>query len=81
MKKAIASGLVVIAGILSGCASNGDLKEVKKEALSAAQEADRKADDALAVAQDAKRIAEDADARARRSEEMLNRGFRKSMYK
>jgi hypothetical protein len=76
-----ALSLALFLGVISGCASTGDLKEVRREALAASEEANRKAEDAMQTAEDAKRLAEDANMKAERNEEMLNRGFRKSMYK
>jgi hypothetical protein len=67
--------------VATGCATNGDVRVAKEEAITAATEADRKADEALREAREAKRIAQNAEGRADRSEEMLNRGFKRSMYK
>lgn len=67
--------------IVTGCATTGDVRMAKEEAITAATEADRKADEALREAREAKRIAQSAEGRADRSEEMLNRGFKRSMYK
>jgi len=67
--------------VATGCATNGDVRIAKEEAITAATEADRKADEALREAREAKRIAQNAEGRADRSEEMLNRGFKRSMYK
>jgi hypothetical protein len=74
---ALTIGMVVA----TGCATNGDVRIAKEEAITAATEADRKADEALREAREAKRIAQNAEGRADRSEEMLNRGFKRSMYK
>lgn len=64
-----------------GCATSSDVRIAKNEALDAAAEANRKADEALAVARDARRLAQEADSRSARSEEMINRGFKRAMYK
>lgn len=64
-----------------GCASTSDVRIARNEALDAAAEANRKADEALAIAREARRLAQEADARSARSEEMLNRGFKRAMYK
>ena len=71
------SGLFLAVLLITGCASNGDLARVRSEA----QEARSVAEQALETAQEAKQMAQEADARSRRSEEMLNRGFKRSMYK
>ncbi len=81
MKKIQTIALVVGLFVVSGCATNGDVRIAKEEAITAATEADRKADEALREAREAKRIAQNAEGRADRSEEMLNRGFKRSMYK
>jgi hypothetical protein len=60
-----------------GCASNGELAKVRTEAELARQTADT----ALRTAEDAKSIAQEANSRSQRHEEMLNRGFKRSMYK
>jgi outer membrane murein-binding lipoprotein Lpp len=69
--------IVLSVGLLTGCASNGELGRVRSEA----QEARSVAEQALETAQEAKQIAEEADSRAMKSEEMLNRSFKRSMYK
>jgi hypothetical protein len=81
MKKIQAMALVLGVVVATGCATNGDVRVAKEEAITAATEADRKADEALREAREAKRIAQNAEGRADRSEEMLNRGFKRSMYK
>lgn len=75
----IASKVVVLAALVSvvGCASNSELAKVRSEAELARQTADQ----ALRTAEDAKQTAQDADMKASRAEEMLNRGFKRSMYK
>ena len=67
--------------LMVGCVSNSELQAVKLEALQASSDANRTAEEALLEAREAKRIAQEANSRAVRSEEMLNRGFKRSMYK
>lgn len=81
MKRFTIFALAAVACASIGCATTGDVRIAKQEALDAASEADRKADEALAVAREARRLAQEADARSARSEEMLNRGFKRAMYK
>jgi hypothetical protein len=61
----------------TGCATTGDVQIARD----AAADANQRAEEAMRTAQEAKRLAQEADARASRSEEMLNRGFKRSMYK
>ena len=61
----------------TGCATTGDVQVARD----AAADANQRAEEAMRTAQEAKRLAQDAEARAARSEEMLNRGFKRSMYK
>lgn len=71
-----------IAAMMSvGCASNSELRAVKLEAMEEAQSANRNAEAALVAAREAKALAQEANTRSLRSEEMLNRGFKRSMYK
>ena len=79
--KAIVGIALILCVFVAGCATNGDVRLAKEEALSAASEAQRKADEAIREAREAKRMAQSAEGRADRSEEMLNRGFKRSMYK
>ena len=73
--KILSLAVAVVAA--AGCATTSDVQV----AQDAANDAGRQAEEAMRVAQEAKRLAQDADARASRSEEMLNRGFKRSMYK
>ncbi len=73
--------LSVLACVSVGCATSSDVRIAKNEALDAAAEASRKADEALVMAREARRLAQEADSRSARSEEMLNRGFKRAMYK
>jgi uncharacterized protein HemX len=77
MKRMKILSLVVAVIAATGCATTGDVRV----AQDAATDANEKAEEALRTAQEAKRLAQDAEARAARSEEMLNRGFKRSMYK
>jgi|GEM_PF-3193156 len=81
MNKSLVFTLAVTALCSLGCATTGDVRAAKQEALDASAEAARKADEALTTAREARRLAQDAEARAARSEEMLNRGFKRAMYK
>jgi hypothetical protein len=65
----------------TGCATSSEVRLAKDEAMDAAGDASRKAEEALREAKEARRLAQDADARASRAEEMLNRSFKRSMYK
>jgi hypothetical protein len=67
--------------LMIGCASNGQLRDTRLEALQASDSARRTADEALAEARTARQIAEDTRIRTARNEEMVNRGFRNSMQK
>jgi murein lipoprotein len=77
MKRILIAGVVVGACAMSGCATNSDVRIVREQV----EEADRKADEALSEAREAKRLAQEANERSMRSEEMLNRSFKRSMYK
>lgn len=77
MKKIQTLGLVVALAAATGCATTSEVQVARD----AAADANQRAEEAMRTAQEAKRIAQDADARASRAEEMLNRGFKKSMYK
>lgn len=82
MTKVFLASLVAVSVV--GCASSGQLSKVKddaKDANQTAQSAMSTAQDAQSAAQEAKRLAEAADERARRTEEIVNRSFKKSMYK
>ena len=77
MKRIRFLSLVLAVVAATGCATRGDVQI----AQDAATDANQKAEEALRTAQEAKRLAQDAEAKASRSEEMLNRGFKRSMYK
>jgi len=77
MRRVLTASVLIAACVVSGCASRGDVRLVGEQV----EEADRKADEALSEAREAKRLAQEANERSLRSEEMLNRGFKRSMYK
>ncbi len=77
MRKKGLIALAMVASVSMGCATTGDVQIARDEA----REASRKADEALEAAREARRVAQDAETRAARSEEMLNRSFKRSMYK
>jgi len=77
MKKMHVLSLAVALFTATGCATTGDVQVARD----AAADANERAEEAMRIAQEAKRLAQDADSRAARSEEMLNRGFKRSMYK
>ena len=70
--------------LMTGCATNGDIQRLESQIDAVrleAQTASRSAEQAKTMAASAERKADDANSRARNAEEMLNRGFKKSMYK
>jgi len=77
MRKKGLIALAMVASVSMGCATTGDVQIARDEA----REASRKADEALEAAREVRRVAQDAETRAARSEEMLNRSFKRSMYK
>ena len=77
MRRVLTASVLIAACVVSGCASRGDVRTLGEQV----EEADRKADEALSEAREAKRLAQEANDRSLRSEEMLNRGFKRSMYK
>jgi hypothetical protein len=66
-----------LVALCSGCATHSDVTKVQNEA----RDAQRTAEHALTTAQSAKSIAQEANDRSLRTEEMLNRGFKRSMRK
>ena len=69
---------------LSSCATTGSVRKVHNEAKDAsllASQANLNAKQALETALEAQRTALAAETRARQTEEMLNRGFERSMRK
>lgn len=77
MKKSIIAVLTFVMVMAMGCASNSELKKVEADA----REAHQVADQAYQMAQQAKDTALAADERSQRNEEVLNRHFKRSMYK
>jgi hypothetical protein len=77
MRKGIAASILVVGALISGCATKNDVRVVHDKV----EEVDRKADEALSEARAAKRLAQEANERSMRTEEMLNRSFKRSMYK
>ena len=70
--------LVAVLGVMTvGCASTSEVKELRGEVAVIRTDLQ----DARFDAQEARRLAEEANARSRTTEEMLNRGFKRSMYK
>ena len=69
--------VIVGVGVLAGCATRSSVREARDEASQAQTTASR----ALNEADKARAKADAADARSERTEEMLNRVFKKSMRK
>jgi murein lipoprotein len=65
------------AALFCGCATHSDVRKAQNDATNA----QRTADQALTTAQQAKSMAQEANDRSYRAEEMLNRGFKRSMRK
>jgi hypothetical protein len=66
-----------LAAVFSGCASHSDVTKVQNETRNAQHTAEQ----ALSTAQGAKSLAQEANDRSLRTEEMLDRGFKRSMRK
>ena len=80
--KLVKLACVVVAMIACvGCASQSDVRAAKEEVMRDVNDANRTSEEALAAAREARQLAQEANARAQRTEEMLNRGFKRSMYK
>ena len=77
MRKGIASSILVVGAFISGCATKSDVRVVHDQV----EEVERKADEALSEARAAKRLAQEANERSMQTEEMVNRSFKRSMYK
>jgi murein lipoprotein len=79
------AGLLMAAlAITAGCASTGDVDELRAELERANAAAERAAADAASARQDAaaaRAAAEQAQAEAVKTNEKLDRMFKKSMYK
>ncbi len=63
--------------LLTGCATNGDIRKLDSEIAAIRSESMI----TQRMAEDAKKAADEANARSKSTEEMLNRSFKKSMYK
>jgi outer membrane murein-binding lipoprotein Lpp len=78
-------GLVALAGALvSGCATNGDIEEVRKmaaDAQAASSRAEQAASSAQATAERAEASAQDANSCCAANTEKLERVFQRSMRK
>jgi hypothetical protein len=86
MKKIQAAFLILLGTSLavSGCASTSKVAEVQAQAADAQRTADlalSTAQNAMQTAQQARSTAQEANDRSYRTEEMLDRGFRRSMRK
>lgn len=77
MRKSIAVSILVVGALISGCATKSDVRVVRDQV----EDVERKADEALSEARAAKRLAQEANERSMRTEEMVNRSFKRSMYK
>lgn len=69
--------IAVTSLLMTGCATNASVRKVHDEAEYAKQTAEH----ALSVANEAKQTALAADDRSKKTEEALNRGFKKAMRK
>jgi len=77
MRKILAASVLVFGALLSGCATKSDVRVVQDQV----EQVERKADEAVSEARAAKRLAQEANERSMRTEEMVNRSFKRSMYK
>ena len=68
---------LLMVGTLMGCASTGDIKRLDGDIASLRSQVEMAQQDAEA----ARRSADEANTRSKMTEEMLNRGFKRSMYK
>jgi murein lipoprotein len=83
-KGASAALLIASLAMTAGCASTGDVDELRAELARANAAAERAAADAASARQDAaaaRAAAEKAQAEAAETNEKLDRMFKKSMYK
>jgi hypothetical protein len=69
--------LTTAAVLFCGCATHSDIHKVQTDVANA----QRTADQALVAAQQAKSMAQEANDRSYRTEEMLDRSFKRSMRK
>lgn len=76
--------LLIVVGLMGGCATTGDVETLRAEI----QQVDTKADTAMTTAEEAKRTsaealeaARDAKATSEATEEKIDRMFKKAMHK
>ena len=69
--------VAIAAALTTGCATTGSVDKVANDLAATRIEVQ----DAQRTAQEAKRAADEANARSKNTEEMLNRSFKKSMFK
>ena len=69
--------LLLCLSLVVGCATKGSVRRVR----ASVDDTQAIAEEALATAREAKQLASEADSRSKRTEEVLNRGFKRSMYK
>jgi hypothetical protein len=77
MRRGLLLSSCVFGALLSGCATNSAVRVVRDQV----EEVEQKAEEALSEARAAKRLAQEANDRSMRTEEMMNRSFKRSMYK
>ena len=77
MRSLLSFSCVVVGLLCSGCAATRDMRAVNHRV----DKLERQLDEAIAEARAAREGVQEANARARRTEEMLNRSFKRSMYK
>jgi hypothetical protein len=76
--KGLLISCTLLAGLsFVGCASRSSVEELRADLDMTRQTSE----EALATAREAKQVASEADARSKRTEEVLNRSFKRSMYK
>jgi murein lipoprotein len=83
-KTITAASMLVAASALAGCATNGDIEELRAEIAKVNTTANQAAADAASAKADtaaAKAAAEEARDTAQDTNEKLDRMFKKSMYK
>lgn len=79
-----AASMLVVASAMTGCATNGDIEELRAEIAKVNTTASQAATDAASAKADtaaAKAAAEEARDTAQDTNEKLDRMFKKSMYK
>lgn len=84
LKRVAMYSVLVSAAALTGCATNGDLEELRAEVAKVSSTADKAAADAASAKSDAaaaRAAAEEARDTSQETNEKLDRMFKKSMYK